>query len=93
LALAFAVQEINENSYILHNMTLGFDLYHVNYGESVTLETPFIWLSGKYEMIPNYTCRKDIKSAEVLTGTSHTTAAQIGILLELYKFPQVRVDG
>ncbi|KAM5237930.1 vomeronasal type-2 receptor 116-like [Ctenodactylus gundi] len=42
--------------------------------------------------IPNYICRRESKSVVVLTGTSWTTAVQIGPLLELYRFPQVRVD-
>ncbi|EHB09582.1 Vomeronasal type-2 receptor 26 [Heterocephalus glaber] len=39
--------------------------------------------------IPNYSCRKESKSIAVLTGTLWATSAQIGTLLELYKFPQV----
>ncbi|KAM5237929.1 vomeronasal type-2 receptor 116-like [Ctenodactylus gundi] len=45
------------------------------------------------DKICNFNCGKGTKSVAVLTGTPWATAAQIGPLLELYKFPQVRVCG
>ncbi|KFO38042.1 Vomeronasal type-2 receptor 26 [Fukomys damarensis] len=39
--------------------------------------------------VPNYTCRRESKSIAVLTGTTWEISAQIGTLLELYKFPQM----
>ncbi|CAH7415057.1 Vmn2r126 [Phodopus roborovskii] len=39
--------------------------------------------------LSNYNCKKENKAAAVLTGTSWTTSAHIGTLLQLYKFPQV----
>lgn len=43
--------------------------------------------------LPNYTCRRESKSVATLTGTQQSISAQIGRLLELYKFPQVRLDA
>ncbi|XP_012888982.1 PREDICTED: vomeronasal type-2 receptor 116-like, partial [Dipodomys ordii] len=88
LALAFAIEEINKNSDVLDNMTLGFDIYNMDFRAWSAFENPFIWLSGQYN-IPNYSCLRESKSVAVLTRTSGTTSAQIGQLLELYKFPQV----
>ncbi|XP_012888984.1 PREDICTED: vomeronasal type-2 receptor 116-like [Dipodomys ordii] len=88
LALAFAVEEINKNPDLLPNMTLGFDIYNVDSRAQSTLENPFTWLSGHYN-IPNYTCMRESNSVVVLTGISGIISAQIGTLLELYKFPQL----
>ncbi|XP_069859331.1 vomeronasal type-2 receptor 116-like [Dipodomys merriami] len=88
LALAFAVEEINKNPDLLYNMTLGFDIYNADFRAWSTLENPFVWLSGQYK-IPNYTCMRESNSVAVLTGISAITSAQIGTLLELYKFPQL----
>ncbi|KAM4889349.1 vomeronasal type-2 receptor 116-like [Thomomys bottae] len=88
LALAFAVEEINRNPELLHNFTLGFDIYDVHCRPSTMFKNPFIWLFGKYK-IPNYSCRRDSKSIAVLTGPSGITSDQIGTLVGLYRFPQL----
>ncbi|KAM4889353.1 vomeronasal type-2 receptor 116-like [Thomomys bottae] len=87
LALAFAIEEINKNPDLLHNFTLGFDVYDVYTRVWEAFKNPFIWLFGKYT-IPNYSCGRDSKSIAVLTGPLGSMAAQIGTLLELYRFPQ-----
>jgi hypothetical protein len=89
--MVFAIEEIFKNPCLLHNMSLGFDIYNVLHPEWKTSWSPFIWLSGLDKVIPNYTCRKESKSVASLTGSSWAISAQIGTLLELYKFPQVRV--
>ncbi|XP_042549897.1 vomeronasal type-2 receptor 116-like [Dipodomys spectabilis] len=88
LSLAFAIEEINKNPNLLHNVTLGFDIYNVDFKAWSTLENPFVWLSGQYK-IPNYTCMRESNSVAVLTGISAITSAQIGTLLEIYRFPQI----
>ncbi|XP_069859367.1 vomeronasal type-2 receptor 116-like [Dipodomys merriami] len=87
LALVFAVEEINKNPVLLHNMTLGLDIYDVEFRAWTMLKNPFIWLFGKYK-IPNYSCMRDRRSTAVLTGPSGITSNQIGTLLGLYRFPQ-----
>ncbi|XP_069858184.1 LOW QUALITY PROTEIN: vomeronasal type-2 receptor 116-like [Dipodomys merriami] len=88
LALAFAIEEININPDLLHNLTLGFDIYNDEFGTWPMFKNPFICLFGKYK-IPNYSCMRDSRSVAVLTGPSGTTSYQIGTLLRLYKFPQM----
>lgn len=43
---------------------------------------------GDGNHIPNYNCKKRNFTA-ALTGTSWITSAQIGTLLQLFKFPQI----
>ncbi|XP_021079606.2 vomeronasal type-2 receptor 116-like [Mesocricetus auratus] len=89
LSFIFAIEEINRNTHILPNISLGFDLYNVNSNQWDTLEAPFLCLTGMGIMIPNYTCRRQKKAAALLTGVSWPTSAHIGRLLNLYKYPQV----
>ncbi|XP_051031609.1 vomeronasal type-2 receptor 116-like, partial [Phodopus roborovskii] len=89
LAFIFAIEEINRNTHILPNTSLGFDLYNINSNQWDTLEAPFICLTGMGTMIPNYTCRRQKKAAALLTGISWATSAHIGRLLNLYKYPQL----
>uniref|UniRef100_A0A8C2VFW5 Vomeronasal type-2 receptor 116-like n=1 Tax=Chinchilla lanigera TaxID=34839 RepID=A0A8C2VFW5_CHILA len=88
LALVFAIEEINKNSHLLSNVTLGFDLYNILYDQQETLKNSLSWLTGLDKTIPNYTCKRESKSVAVLTGTKWETSAHIGTLLELYRFPQ-----
>ncbi|XP_052025735.1 vomeronasal type-2 receptor 116-like [Apodemus sylvaticus] len=90
LALIFAIEEINRNPHLLSNISLGFDVYNVPYTEKNTLMSTLVWLTGQRNFMPNYNCRMNRKSAAALTGTSWATSAQMGTLLHLYKFPQVR---
>ncbi|XP_040607381.1 vomeronasal type-2 receptor 116-like [Mesocricetus auratus] len=89
LVFIFAIEEINRNTHILPNTSLGFDLYNINSNQWDTLEAPFICLTGMGIMIPNYTCRRQKKAAALLTGASWATSAHIARLLNLYKYPQV----
>ena len=94
LALQFAIDEINGNPNLLPNISLGFDFYNVRFTEKYTLDNAFIWLTAlvNRKYFPNYNCKKRNFTA-ALTGTSWITSAQIGTLLQLFKFPQVRKFG
>jgi vomeronasal 2 receptor len=91
LALQFAIEEINGNPNLLPNISLGFDFYNVRFTEKDTLMNAGIWLTSHvHKMVfPNYTCGKK-KFTAALTGSSWMASAQIGTLLHLFKFPQVR---
>ncbi|XP_048223569.1 vomeronasal type-2 receptor 116-like [Perognathus longimembris pacificus] len=88
LALTFAVEEINQNPALLHNMTLGFDISNVQIEAWKAFKNPFVSFFGKYN-IPNYSCKRETKAIAVLTGPSGLTSAQVGTFLDLYRFPQL----
>lgn len=92
-AMLFAIEEINRNSHLLPNTSLGIEVYNVGYAEVKVLESVFHWFTDLSFLSPNYFCRKDSKSAALLTGTSGKTSELMGTLLHLYKFPQVSESG
>ncbi|XP_012368374.1 vomeronasal type-2 receptor 116-like [Octodon degus] len=88
LAFIFAIDEINRNPHLLPNISLGYEFHNFISSHWRTQENSFVLLTGQHE-IPNYICRKESKGVAVLTEMPWETSAQIGPLLELYKFPQV----
>ena len=92
--MVFAIEEINGNPNLLPNISLGFDFYNVRFTEKETLMNACFWLTsqGQKKILPNYNCAKRNFTA-ALTGPLGTTSAQIGTLLQLFKFPQVKRFG
>ncbi|XP_059104950.1 vomeronasal type-2 receptor 116-like [Peromyscus eremicus] len=89
LAFIFAIEEINRNTHILPNTSLGFELYNVKSNQLDILQETLLFLTGMGINIPNYTCRRENKAAALLTGTAWETYAHVGRLLNLYKYPQL----
>ncbi|XP_021044770.1 vomeronasal type-2 receptor 116-like [Mus pahari] len=89
LAMIFAINEINLNPHILPNTSLGLEICNLTVRERNILRSVFYWLTGLSKSVPNYNCKKESKSIATLTGISWKTSETIGILLDLYKFPQL----
>ncbi|XP_048191076.1 vomeronasal type-2 receptor 116-like, partial [Perognathus longimembris pacificus] len=90
LALTFAMEEINKTPALLHNLTLGFDICNVQDGLPTVFKNPFICFFGN-NTVPNYSCIGGSKPIGALTGPSGVSSAQIGPLLDLYRFPQLAI--
>lgn len=93
LAMLFAIEEINRNSHLLPNTSLGIEVYNLPFSEMNVLQTVFNWFTGLSTFSPNYFCGIERKSAALLIGIRWKTSELIGTLLHLYKFPQVSESG
>nr|XP_017204131.2 vomeronasal type-2 receptor 116-like [Oryctolagus cuniculus] len=89
LTFHFAIQEINKDSHLLPNLSLGFQFYNAFPSDQFTLWSTLSWLSGDYILLPNYTCQTQEKSVAIIAGSTAAFSAEIGTLLELYKIPQL----
>uniref|UniRef100_A0A5F8GPF1 Vomeronasal 2 receptor 585 n=1 Tax=Monodelphis domestica TaxID=13616 RepID=A0A5F8GPF1_MONDO len=87
--MMFAVEEINRNTKLLPNITLGFHIFNAYHNDERTLESALVWLSGQGPTIPNYSCEKQSKSIVVIGGATSELTVSMGTLLELYRIPQV----
>ncbi|XP_060232169.1 vomeronasal type-2 receptor 116-like, partial [Meriones unguiculatus] len=88
--LYFAIEEINKDSSLLPNMTLGPHIYNAFNSNKRTLEGPLMWLSGRSEYIPNYKCNTQHNALGIISGTKPEFSAVIATLSELYNLPQVK---
>ncbi|XP_058038465.1 vomeronasal type-2 receptor 26-like [Ahaetulla prasina] len=89
LALAFAVNEINEHAGILPNITLGFHIATDNHEETTTYQLAMEFLSTKDKFIPNYKCNDQTHTVAVIGGPRSRTCLNMATSLCNYKFPQV----
>ncbi|XP_054836285.1 vomeronasal type-2 receptor 26-like [Eublepharis macularius] len=88
LALAFAVNEINENSLILPNATLGFHICDSYYNARMTYHTTLELLFKSQRFVPNYICDSQKTLTAVIGGLSADTSFHMADILGLYKILQ-----
>ncbi|XP_058036665.1 vomeronasal type-2 receptor 26-like [Ahaetulla prasina] len=89
LALAFAVKEINEDSQILPNVTLGFHIYDSYYNSRMTYRTTLDLLFKSQEFIPNYKCDNQKNLMAVIGGLDFVTSSYIAEIVGFFKIPQL----
>ncbi|XP_025030022.1 vomeronasal type-2 receptor 26-like [Python bivittatus] len=89
LALAFAVKEINENSKILPNVTLGFHIYDSYYDAAMTYRTTLDLLFKLHQFVPNYKCDTQKNLVAIIGGLGSDTSFHMADILSLYKIPQL----
>ncbi|XP_029435877.1 vomeronasal type-2 receptor 26-like [Rhinatrema bivittatum] len=89
LAFAFAIEEINNSTDILPNITLGFLMYDGCISDKISVLNTLRILSAKKDAVPNYSCsQRDRVVAfigHVMSSPSYSTAQITGI----YRFPQI----
>ncbi|KAF7239655.1 hypothetical protein EYD10_13732, partial [Varanus komodoensis] len=89
LALVFAVKEINEDSMILPNVTLGFHIYDSYINEKLTYQATLQLLSAHSGFVPNYSCGTQKRLVAVVGGLDFETSFHMAAILGIYKIPQV----
>lgn len=91
LALEFAVKEINENSKILPNMTLGIHISNSYVLARWIYLASMELLSTKGKFIPNYKCDLKDNIISVIAGHNAYVGWFMSNVLSIYKVPQVRI--
>ncbi|KAM6451767.1 vomeronasal type-2 receptor 26-like [Liasis olivaceus] len=89
LALEFAIKEINENPFLLPNVTLGFHMYDIYSDARLTYRATMQLISMKNTFIPNYNCGLKDKLSAVIGGLHSETSHLIANILGTYKIPQL----
>ncbi|XP_060112529.1 vomeronasal type-2 receptor 26-like [Heteronotia binoei] len=89
LALAFAINEINENPKILPNITLGFHIYDSYFDVKMTYHTTLELLFKLRRFLPNYKCDIQKNVIAVLGGLDADISFHMADILGLYKIPQI----
>ncbi|XP_061447453.1 vomeronasal type-2 receptor 26-like [Rhineura floridana] len=89
LSLMFAVKEINKNSDILPNATLGFHIYENYFDAKMTYQNSLNLLCSQERIVPNYNCDTGKKMIAIIGGLDSETSLHIATILGIYKTPQV----
>ncbi|XP_039224113.1 extracellular calcium-sensing receptor-like [Crotalus tigris] len=86
--MAFAVKEINEDSQILPNITLGFHIYDSYYNPRLTYRTTLDLLFKSQEFVPNYKCDNQKNLLAIIGGLGAPTSSLMSESINLFKIPQ-----
>ncbi|XP_054850275.1 vomeronasal type-2 receptor 26-like [Eublepharis macularius] len=87
--MAFAVNEINENPWLLPNVTLGFHVRNGYFNARETYRATIHLLSTENRFLPNYKCDSRNDMIGVVGGLEAETSFYIATLRAIYKIPQL----
>lgn len=90
LALVFGVNEINKDTYLLPNITLGFHIYDSYYDARMVYRNILDLLSKADRFIPNFQCGMEKNLIAVIGGIGYDVSLDMAVILSLYKIPQVK---
>ncbi|XP_070810298.1 vomeronasal type-2 receptor 26-like [Pituophis catenifer annectens] len=89
LTLEFAIMEINRDTSILPNHTLGFHIYNAYFDPSWTYRASLELFFTEGQFIPNYSCDAQNRPIAVIGGPSSDIYLYMDNILSLYKMPQI----
>ncbi|XP_070614391.1 vomeronasal type-2 receptor 26-like [Erythrolamprus reginae] len=90
LRLIFAIQVVNKNSQLLHNLTLGYNIHDNYLSTSHTSDALLDILSTGQANVPNYGCGRKENLLALLDAARRDISIQMSILADTYKVPQIR---
>ncbi|XP_054832641.1 vomeronasal type-2 receptor 26-like [Eublepharis macularius] len=88
-SLAFAIKEINGNSKILPNLTLGFHIYDSYFDARMTYRNTLNLLFSQNRTVLNYNCKIGKNLIAVIGGLDSETSFHMAMTLNIYKIPQI----
>ncbi|XP_075056492.1 vomeronasal type-2 receptor 1-like [Mixophyes fleayi] len=88
-AMMFAIDEINNRSDILPNITLGYQIFDTCFTISKSVEATLSFLTGQNETHPNFRCSAGAPLAAVIGAGGSALSIATARILGLYYFPQV----
>uniref|UniRef100_A0A8D2LZE0 G-protein coupled receptors family 3 profile domain-containing protein n=1 Tax=Varanus komodoensis TaxID=61221 RepID=A0A8D2LZE0_VARKO len=80
LALVFGIKEINENTQILPNLTLGFNIYDSYNNADRTHHATMLLLSAQERLVPNYVCDMQSNPVAVIGGLDSQISLHVSVL-------------
>nr|DBA18126.1 TPA: hypothetical protein GDO54_016410 [Pyxicephalus adspersus] len=89
LAFDFAIEEINQNSEILPNITLGYDIYDACDSANEAVRSTVKVLSGGLKNYINYCCKKGKRVVAFIGHPLPLVSESIANILSLYGYPQI----
>nr|XP_033771584.1 vomeronasal type-2 receptor 26-like [Geotrypetes seraphini] len=89
LAFVSAVEEINNSSELLPNLTLGFHIYEPYNNLLLMYRAAIHIFSGLESGIPNYSCKTSGPLAAVIEGLPAEHSSEFSSLSRIYQYPQL----
>nr|XP_033771576.1 vomeronasal type-2 receptor 26-like [Geotrypetes seraphini] len=93
LAFVSAVEEINNSSELLPNLTLGFHIYEPYNNLLLTYRAAIYIFSRMENGIPNYSCKTSGPLAAVIEGLPAEHSSEFSSLSRIYQYPQVVMNS
>ncbi|XP_075451012.1 vomeronasal type-2 receptor 26-like [Ascaphus truei] len=89
MAFVFAVEEINKQSKLLPNITLGFQIYDSCLMENKAIESALSILTGAVKAVPNYSCNFNSKVVAFIGHMMSSSTYSLAGLTGIYRYPQI----
>ncbi|XP_043932172.1 extracellular calcium-sensing receptor-like [Protopterus annectens] len=87
--MIFATEEINRNSKLLPNITLGFWIFDSCYSRERALLGTLLLLTGRQVPAPNYQCDHNSLLPAIIGDAPSSSSLMMATVLGLYRYPQV----